>query len=479
MELYTLDAQLRRTEVIDQFDSCIWAERFSSSGDFELLINSTIESRALLVPDTMLAMNLSHRVMVIDTVQKSTSEDGVPSLLVKGYSLEDWLKNRIAKAAATALTYISLGTSTMTIASPGVVTKVAHGRETGDTVYFTTTGALPTGVVALTAYAVIKVTADTFKLATTYDNAIANIAINTTGSQSGVHTLWWVSNGKWKIVDTPANIAREIFQKICVDGVISSGDIIPFITSGNLFPADTIAELMDDITVEISIGTVYDVIKEICDVYEMGFRLYRNYDNSELFFNVYMGSDRTTLQSTLPPVVFSPGLDNLTDISQFTSVANYRNVAYVTSPNAFQIVYAIGADATTAGFNRRVLHVDASDIDLPIGTPLTDALIQRGTEELAKYRSLSAFDGKIAQNGKYKYQVDYFLGDLVEMRDSDGVTNNMRVSEQIFISDKEGDRSYPALSVNLFITPGSWFAWDYNQVWDDILDDSDHEWDDM
>lgn len=81
------------------------------------------------------------------------------------------------------------GTITVTIAAPGRVTKTAHGLATGDVVHFTTTGTLPTGITASTAYFVIKDDADHFWLATTSANATAGTKITTTGSQSGVHTL--------------------------------------------------------------------------------------------------------------------------------------------------------------------------------------------------------------------------------------------------------------------------------------------------
>lgn len=82
----------------------------------------------------------------------------------------------------------SLGTFTVTLASPGIFTLVAHGLSTGDAVYLTTTGALPTGLSANTRYWVTKIDADTFKLATSLANALAATNINTSVSQSGVHT---------------------------------------------------------------------------------------------------------------------------------------------------------------------------------------------------------------------------------------------------------------------------------------------------
>ena len=72
------------------------------------------------------------------------------------------------------------------------------------------------------------------------------------------------------------------------------------------------------------------------------------------------------------------------------------------------------------------------------------------------------------QNSTYKYGVDYGLGDLVELRDSSGNINVMRVTEQIFVSDKEGIRSYPTLTFDMLITPGTWLARPTNQQWADV-----------
>jgi len=81
------------------------------------------------------------------------------------------------------------GAFTVTIATPALVTLNGHGLITGDCISFTTTGALPTGLSINTNYYVIYVNANTFNLATSYANALVPTAINTTGSQSGVHSL--------------------------------------------------------------------------------------------------------------------------------------------------------------------------------------------------------------------------------------------------------------------------------------------------
>lgn len=88
---------------------------------------------------------------------------------------------------------------TCTIASPGVVSYTLHPFITGDCVHFATTGTLLTNLSPSTGYYAIVVDGNNFRLATTYENALAGTAINTSGTQSGVHTLVW---SPWGIADS-------------------------------------------------------------------------------------------------------------------------------------------------------------------------------------------------------------------------------------------------------------------------------------
>lgn len=272
---------------------------------------------------------------------------------------------------------------------------------------------------------------------------------------------------KWIITDVPGDIARKIFHDICVTGILDPGDVIPFMNEGTFMPDDTIAEPTDEITVELEPKPVYDAIEEICKVWNLGFRILRNLDTSQLYFDIYAGSDRTASQTVLPAVIFTPELDNLQNTKELISIEQAKNVAYVYSPAGFQMVFGAGVDPEVEGFERRVLTVNASDITAE-NPNVTAALIQRGMEELAKTRTYQAFDGEISQNSQFKYGTHYNLGDVVETRNTDGVTNNMRVTEQIFVSDREGERSYPTLTVETFINTGSWLAWLNNQFWEDL-----------
>lgn len=457
MELYTLDGLLRRTEMVEEYESFIWTERYSAIGDIQIITPSSQQNRNLLANGTFLGLSESRRVMRLDTIEDTTDAEGDKQLTVSGIEITDVLTQRIS-------------------------------------------------------------------------------ATGTAGEQPGT----WRTSGK------PSDIIRTLFDYGCRNGLPSITDKIPLLVAGSLYPAGNIPEEVTTFILERDIGPLYDAIKEIADVWDLGFRLYRGPDDGKLYFDVYKGNDRTSGQSTKAPVIFSPDLDSLQNVSELTSTANFKNVATVINEFMTVTVYGEGASVDTAGFAKRVLFVSASDITYPerdnviseptqaalnkaIGlvdtyevykaqlqmilnrdrmtsaertqlnasvaattgltapekTLITDAatasynlnapedlvmttlMEQRGLEELAKNRSISAFDGEITPVSPYKYREHYDLGDLVEMRNSDGLTNQMSVTEQIFAADGSGERAFPTLTKKLFITPGSWLAWESNQVWQD------------
>ena len=466
MEVYILDDLLRRNTIIDRFESCIWTERYSAFGDFQLVIHSTNQSRSQLVEGTLLAVNNSNRVMQIENVENRDDSEGRSLLTVTGRSLEATMEDRVAR-----------------------------------------------------------------------------------GNLSGTSgTPQWVVAG-----DTPANIARYIVQVICVTGMLDPLDIIPMLgnTWDSLYPANTIAEPAQIISYSIDPKDLYTALKELCDIYGLGFRLYRGPDNSILYFNVYTGDDRTSSQQTLPAVIFAPDLENLTNTSEFRSIEKFKNIALVIAKTRSKWVYGSDGAATATGMDRRILTLPISDIefdeyvltqeqidainaaialstsstddellgrlltntymtpvqstalktryvtggtlttqqkaDLNAGilyfekyrdvvAPYLDEMMDiRGKAELTKYKAMKAMDGELPINSGYRYGIDYKLGDLVEMRNEDGLTNRMRVTEQIFVDDAQGERSYPTLAIDEFITPGTWYAWDANGVWDTAIG----TWDDQ
>lgn len=168
-------------------------------------------------------------------------------------------------------------TVTISIANPGVVSWTGHGLPNGTPVVFTTTGALPTGIVAGTRYFIRDAATDTLRLCA----KVGGNAIITTGSQTGVHTAtaqihkvyesleagntgnyppsaasstWWLDCGatnRWKMFDTSVtsqtSAADELTASIEASGRVNTVALL------NVSAATARVVMTDDVD-----GVVYD-----------------------------------------------------------------------------------------------------------------------------------------------------------------------------------------------------------------------------
>lgn len=135
---------------------------------------------------TPLATRVEVTLSTDDYLVDTESEPG--RVIIKDDS--DWPADELIEANGVTIVYVAgygakSSTATVTIASPGVFTWPAHGLINGEVVVLSTTGALPTGLTVGSSYYVVGKTLNTFQVSATFGGT----AINTTGSQSGVHTI--------------------------------------------------------------------------------------------------------------------------------------------------------------------------------------------------------------------------------------------------------------------------------------------------
>ncbi len=122
---------------------------------------------------------------VVDTDVASVG--GVSFTFTSSASLETDVNVTVASAKAFAsATDISLVS--------GAITETTHGYLTGDVGRLTTSASLPTGFALSTDYHVIRVDADTYKLAASQADALAGIAIIPSAVGSGNQTFTPVSD---------------------------------------------------------------------------------------------------------------------------------------------------------------------------------------------------------------------------------------------------------------------------------------------
>jgi len=392
MDIFILDVLLRPIDVVDEYISLIWTERWDSMGDFELVTLSTPNNKRRFVVDTQLSITSSKRVMIVETLEETDDVENGAVLKVKGRCLNMMLEKR-----------------------PAVRYSTFSGR--------------------------ISVSWDTYG---------------------------------W----TPPELLILYFLSICYWGDSSPGDVIPFIQIDDpgLYPTENIPDPWpSDFEWSTKPMDLYTAMRNICTAYDIGFRFYKDPNASKLYFESIMGCDRTTQQSVFTPVVFSQDSANLIDTTEFTDYAKYYNAVLVVyyykdefdnDITMSEFVKAPELNFSEGGFDQKVKLLNVTQ--LPEDMELVDVpayLIKLGEEELGRNLPTNVFDGEIAKNGEYKYEVDYNLGDIVEVRGSNGGTAYMRVVEQIFKCDSAGEASYPSLITKSFVNPGTWASWKYDVEW--------------
>lgn len=95
MEFFTLDREYVKQDVIDQFKSAIWTERYYGDSDVELIVPTTLENLQMLANGTFLGCIGSDELMILET--QDLQEDGTTK--VTGISLLKWLNNRFVRTS--------------------------------------------------------------------------------------------------------------------------------------------------------------------------------------------------------------------------------------------------------------------------------------------------------------------------------------------------------------------------------------------
>lgn len=95
MELYTLDRNFKKQDIIDNFSSVIWTERYYGDSEVELVTPLTSTMLSKLPEGIFLGCKESPEVMILETASTENFK-----LKMKGISLLPWLDNRFVRASA-------------------------------------------------------------------------------------------------------------------------------------------------------------------------------------------------------------------------------------------------------------------------------------------------------------------------------------------------------------------------------------------
>lgn len=259
----------------------------------------------------------------------------------------------------------------------------------------------------------------------------------------------------WKQTILSGNFQNGI-QKLLTDNIIS-----PTIAARKIpnfvFKASTDSRITSlKIDAQFTGDNLYDSIKALCEANGVGFKVTLN-DSFQFVFELYMGTDRSWNQNTVPYVVFSPNFENIINSNYYESDRDLKNVALIGgegegAERRYTTIAGNGATTSCSGLERRELFVDARDISSKVDdrtlseSEYNAQLQQRGSDKLSETISVTNFEGQIDTTQLYVYGRDFFIGDIVQLANEYEKEDSSRVEEIMYTDDTSGISIVPTFT---------------------------------
>lgn len=237
---------------------------------------------------------------------------------------------------------------------------------------------------------------------------------------------------------------------------------------------------MDHIDIVSYFGeNLYDTVVDICNAYNMGFKITYDWDRNKIVMSLYMAEDRSYNQDINPHVVFSPRYENLINSDYKHSKGKYVNVIRIRGEGEGldQIMTSISTidDGTSGsdhdegnsvtGFNRyegfsdksstssKYTEPDPENSEQYIEVQLSDAeyiqMLKKDVkdEEFENVSITETFSGEVDYTTMYTYDEDYYIGDIVQIINEFGIQKAVRITEYVRSEDNSGSKAYPTFEV--------------------------------
>ena len=397
MDLYTLTDQFLSNQVIDEFVSAIWTERYFGTGDVQLVVPATSENIEKLVPGTFLALRGTKEVMLLET---QNIEDGL--MTVVGNTLLGFLNNRMVWFKNPEYSSES---------SPAKI--VDYTLPLPNTAPTLTPGQFISHVVEKMVIAPVAYPVGTF-----FD-----------------------VNLDWPFED------------------IDKLELGPIDTSGTpkrlTIPTGPLYEGIAQIAVKEGVGiSLYLDSATIETGYVLKFITYQGKDHTtgSAFPLVRLSPDMDTL-SDLKEIRSNANYKNVVYVYYQNKLSIHYAEPTLPKPEGFERRVLV-TDAEGEPVGRKITGGRPGMASIygwttyVVGAAEIAAFLEQNAKDaLANHNYIRAIDGQTSPAGDYKFGVDYGLGDVIELQGLTGLISKARVTEYIRSQDKSGEREYPTISV--------------------------------
>ena len=402
--VYVRDKSDRKIKYVEEgFSSLVWTERYQEPGDFILEIPLKDANVEMYQMGDYISMDESQESMIIQSIDINDDIEE-PLLKIEGRTLTTILDRRVDQPG-----YFNKYAGFYESAGGGIV---RHSR--GNPTY-----------------------------KGKYSDLIEQIFTDNVTNPiiEGMYFDWveevqedGTTSGKWvlKMSSTPAP-ERKI-NNISFQNLISDSD---------------------DVEIEVQTSEVLDLVSlftKLAKKAVKGFRVIFD-SNNNFVLQAYSGKDRRTSQKTLSPVIFNPIMDNITYVNYHQDDYNYKTIGfgyaeeYTITEGLFDTMFvddgsywSKGVDGNPSGFERREVSLDmrsqgSSVTDEETGETLDP--IEAKFED-GDYEKIQTSEGSVDPLAQYKFEEDYFLGDLVDLNNANGIFMEAIIDEVVRSYDSDG-----------------------------------------
>lgn len=197
-------------------------------------------------------------------------------------------------------------------------------------------------------------------------------------------------------------------------------------------------------------GDLYDRLVELLEIDQLGIKIARPgpwYPASGVNLSavIHKGTDRSA------DVVFSYDTGEIARADYLWSNKKAKNAAVI-SGKWVKTFITLG----NVEYDRRVMYIDASDIDNSLTAPPTGGTLTsivnymqyRGYVALAAQKDVTLVNAEPAeQGGRMKYRDDFFVGDTIMVSGDYEEATAMLVTEYVEYEDENGVGGYPTLII--------------------------------
>lgn len=195
--------------------------------------------------------------------------------------------------------------------------------------------------------------------------------------------------------------------------------------------------------------TLLDVIIAMCKSKDCGFKVVLNKDNT-FVFSLYMGTDRSYNQEANDWVVFKPSFDNVISSNYKENHSESKTYCYIhgeysVSGSQREELREVGEGT---GLSRREHYIDSSiskEDSMSLDT-WRAKLDEDGRASLSEKKIKTEFEGECETNRMFKYDKDFFLGDVCQVANEYGKEAPSRVTEYMWSVSESGVENYPTFT---------------------------------